>query len=655
MKKKLLAALLILALVLSLCACAAKETPESTSGRTEKKDPNSFRIGKAGITYVDFYIDKTPKGDDAIVLHYQYTNKGREAAPFVPGVSFLVSQGGTGLSAASVTTPDSDVLFVDDSLSVPVEPKETLDIYLSYILADFTTPVSVVFGNEDYSETHGQVVEISDYEFPEEPSQQETSEEPEPSEELCLGDQLVGKYARTDEYDELITLDIREAGGMLILEYGRWMEGEAFYDTWAEEFWPENRMDLESSVRNSIEGESLTFSVMSMAGNYWEGEKDRTLTLVGDELTLVYEEGSEEVFTRDPEEHEIHTLPEQQLQNLLDYYPSREETQPAGTWSFQDPAAGCILDLQPDGTFTAASKKQGQPITAITGAWGGSSEGDGLILLGEAAGYGQMPKVFQLDWTLDSGGNLLLKDTGDDSLLPFEGRLKFVPDIEAFDPELGETEAENAGGFLDEAPVSDGYQASGTYTDSFGSEYSYDFELPYLQGDTQNTRFINRAISDRFQGDIDEALASIEEEGGTALMEIGWMSGVYGGLVSILVAESYDYGFTEYEIYYYDAFNDEILEQDQVLEQMGISKDYFVSATRSAVQLYMEEESASLSAQEKEDYGYYAALDWTLSDENMRYENIRVFVNEDGDVGVILPVGSMAGADWYYRAVYPYF
>ena len=340
---------------------------------------------------------------------------------------------------------------------------------------------------------------------------------------------------------------------------------------------------------------------------------------------------------------------------LFSNYNASEDLRPAGLWSFESAGAEAILDLRGDSTLFLAEKVQGRPINIVTGAWGLSSEDGNLVLLGERAGYGGMPVSYEFEWIFGDDGELILDEEDSDSFLPAVEEPEFVPGPLRFNPALAQVEIENAGGFLEEAPVSDGYEESGSYTDSFGTEYSYDYELPYLQINTENALGINQAILDRFHEDIEQALASIENEGGTDLMNIGWEAGVYGGLVCIRVFETYNYGFTDYEIYYYDAFEDEILKQDQVLEQLGISKDRFMSATRSAVQLYMEEENASLSAQEKEDYGYYQAFDWTLSDKNMCYENIRVFIDEDGDIGVIMPVGSMAGADWYYRAIYPDF
>ena len=645
MKRKITALFLVLAMVLSLCACSKEEQPvTSETSAAEDQNSETFRIGKAVISYEDFYMDVTPAGDDAIVLHYRYTNRSREAAAFTDSVGYILTQGGEVMTYAAVTKPDSDVEFMDDSLSIPVDRGDTLDVYLTYALNDRETPVNIVFNNPDFTDTHGQVVEIADYPFP---------APAEPEEEPALKEKLVGKYVRTDENDELVTVDIKEVGGMLLLEWGRWM-GDSFYDTWAEEFWPENAEDLDSTEKTSITGESLTFSVMAMAGNYQEDAAEREITLNGEELTLAFEE--DETFTRDPENHEIHTPGEQMKENLFSFYPAEEENRPAGVWSFADPVAECILNLGEDGTFLMAVKKQGQPIELTMGAWGVQTESGALSLLGETAGYGGMPGYYELEWNFSEEGNLLLKDTGTEGeLLPFTEELEFISGTHLFAPELAETDIENAGGFLEAAPVETGYQKSGVYQDSFGSEFTYDFSLPVLEGDTENIRAINQAISDEFQGEIDEALASIETEGGTDLYSIGWEAGVYGGLVCIRVVKSYNYGFAVFAIYYYDAFRDQILTQDEVLEQIQISKEHFVEATRDAVQLYMEEECASLSSQQKEDYGYYDALNWTLSEDNLYYENIRVFIDEDGDIGVVLPVGSVAGADWYYRAISPDF
>lgn len=664
MKRKILAAVLILAMLLTLCACGKKEEKESSSEETvsvseaktepvtEKEtetsrpeDSNAFHIGDALISYLDFDFDVTPAGDDALVLRYRYTNEGKTAAAFSPGVSFIVTQDGKPLSVCSVTTPDSDVIFLQDSLEAPVEPGKSLEVYITCLLTEFTAPVNIVFNNPDYSQTFGQVVEISGHPAPE----QEV-----PPAEPGLGEKLTGTYCYTDEYGELVTVDIRETGGMLVLEFGRWA-GDSFYDTWAEEFWPDDAADLENPDSISINGESLRFSFMSMAGEYWEGENDRTITLMGEELTLDYDGEQKESFLRDPENHEIHSSGEQLKEVLTDSYAAREELRPAGLWSFIDRTAEAVLDLREDSTFLMVIKEQSEPIRYITGAWGADAGTGNLLLLGESAGCGRMPGIYQIEWDLSNRGNLLLKNAGDDSLLPLDAELEFIPGTHLFNPELAEVEVENAGGFLDEAPVEDGYEASGTYTDSFGTEFAYDYELPVLQGNSASVQAINQAISDDFQGKIDQALDSIRTQGGTDLMSVDWEAGTYGGLVCIRVFETYAFGFTDYGIYYYDAFKDEVLNQDQVLEQMGISRDRFLEATREAARACVEEDGSQLTDEEKKEWGFDNVLNWTISDENISYENLRIFVDEERNIGVVLPIGSMAGADWYYRAVYPVF
>ena len=65
------------------------------------------------------------------------------------------------------------------------------------------------------------------------------------------------------------------------------------------------------------------------------------------------------------------------------------------------------------------------------------------------------------------------------------------------------------------------------------------------------------------------------------------------------------------------------------------------------------ESFSGLPEEDREAYGYYDYLEWTISDEAVNFD-LPIFVDEVGNLCVYARIGSMAGADEFWAPLYPF-
>ena len=199
-------------------------------------------------------------------------------------------------------------------------------------------------------------------------------------------------------------------------------------------------------------------------------------------------------------------------------------------------------------------------------------------------------------------------------------------------------------------PIKELYSEDFDYTDGVGNAGHYTYRVPQLLADTDGAADINRDIESRYAPIVREALESQAAGFSLSCLYIAWETYQYGDILSLLVSCGWGFDMNQYSVYLYDTANGTRLTTAQLLAALDIDEAAFLDAVRQA-------------AAERFDGKYTAADDtmqellaerreWTLSDENVNLDAM-TFVDGSGQLHVVLPIGSIAGADAYEEWLTP--
>lgn len=189
-----------------------------------------------------------------------------------------------------------------------------------------------------------------------------------------------------------------------------------------------------------------------------------------------------------------------------------------------------------------------------------------------------------------------------------------------------------------------------------GENYSY--YLPTLKADTAGAKAINDAIYAEFGQRAEESARVIEANTEpytivTDLCSVNWYLTVYDGVISLVVSATNEGDWTEYKVYYYDMAEGTALTKAAMLDRLDLAEDELLEGTRNAVRERFETQYGDLPEETREQIGYYDCLALADSDEIINMDMLEFAVDEGAFITVFAPVPSIAGAGYYYQALYP--
>ena len=85
----------------------------------------------------------------------------------------------------------------------------------------------------------------------------------------------------------------------------------------------------------------------------------------------------------------------------------------------------------------------------------------------------------------------------------------------------------------------------------------------------------------------------------------------------------------------------------------GMDEAVFLEKVRNAAEACFIEAFSGLAEEDREEYGYYDYLKWTVSDEAVNFD-LPIFVDAVGNLCVMGRIGSMAGASEFWAPLYPF-
>ena len=150
--KKIISVLLATIMVFAMASCGG--------GSGTVKDKNLIEIDDYAIKYIDHELI-TYEGDDVLVVNYQFTNNSQAATSLFASSLYEAYQGEEFLSGITVFLSDDSLDALSDSAFEDVAPGESLEVTLTYLLKDTTTPVRVEFSSIFENTTKDHTIDIA--------------------------------------------------------------------------------------------------------------------------------------------------------------------------------------------------------------------------------------------------------------------------------------------------------------------------------------------------------------------------------------------------------------------------------------------------------------------------------------------------------------
>lgn len=244
----------------------------------------------------------------------------------------------------------------------------------------------------------------------------------EPTDEISgsFAEQLVGIYKTYSEENGETILQIYQIQNRMIAEVEE--EYAAYY---AMEWIPVDSQKTDNGTE-SEQYTVYTFSGFSDFGAYWDSGRQITVTLTDTGFEMTDENGDLTAYIRDEGAEPIH---------IFHRY----------SWFFQEIAAETIpdsiigewtgastdgytmsLQLDADGSMIWCCKKEGEPISVHIGVAAADRETETIKTVTEKVGWADMPWQYDMEYTFDPDGKLILKNPDFGGLLPGDESVGFI-------------------------------------------------------------------------------------------------------------------------------------------------------------------------------------------------------------------------------------
>ena len=188
------------------------------------------------------------------------------------------------------------------------------------------------------------------------------------------------------------------------------------------------------------------------------------------------------------------------------------------------------------------------------------------------------------------------------------------------------------------------------YSDAVGNSGHYTYRVPQLAADTEGATEINRAISEKYSPIVEEVLRNVSEGFSLSCLYIAWESYEYGEILSLVVSCGWGADVTDYSVYLYDTDNGQRLTTADLLSVVHVSETSFLDAVRAAATECFDKQYAEVSSDDSFKEMVAERRAWTLSDDNINTD-VPAYADAAGALYVILPIGSIAGADAYEQVL----
>ena len=148
---------------------------------------------------------------------------------------------------------------------------------------------------------------------------------------------------------------------------------------------------------------------------------------------------------------------------------------------------------------------------------------------------------------------------------------------------------------------------------------------------------------------MDSVLETVADKVSLSCFYVAWESYQYKNILSLVVSCGWDSDVSEYNVYLYDIASGQQLATSDLLKVMNVDEAAFLEAVRRAAAATFDTQWGAIAGGDTNEF-LAERRDWTLSDENINMD-ARTYADGAGKLHVVLPIGSIAGADSYEQVL----
>lgn len=193
------------------------------------------------------------------------------------------------------------------------------------------------------------------------------------------------------------------------------------------------------------------------------------------------------------------------------------------------------------------------------------------------------------------------------------------------------------------------YNEDFDYTDGVGNSGHFTYRVPQIEADTPGAEAINKTIAEEYGPIVDGVLESVSEKVSISCLYIAWETYQYDNILSLVVSCGWDADINSYNVYLYDTASGRQLTTADLLKVLDMGETTFLEAVRKAAADTFDNQYKDISGSDFDEF-LTERRDWTLSDENINMD-APAYVDAAGKLHVVLPIGSIAGADSYEQVL----
>ncbi len=97
------------------------------------------------------------------------------------------------------------------------------------------------------------------------------------------------------------------------------------------------------------------------------------------------------------------------------------------------------------------------------------------------------------------------------------------------------------------------FEDGGTYTDSYGNEYSYSYSIPALSAETEDAQRLNQALLNKLHPIINDEINAMGGNSSLTVERVDYLANLNGSIVSIVARVYYPSDYIDYFVVNYDA------------------------------------------------------------------------------------------------------
>ena len=193
--------------------------------------------------------------------------------------------------------------------------------------------------------------------------------------------------------------------------------------------------------------------------------------------------------------------------------------------------------------------------------------------------------------------------------------------------------------------IYDAFFEAGTYSDEFNNSWDYLLRIPAIQTSGADATRLNQEAFAALYPAVLDAKNAMAGEYSLVVYRVDYVVFINDELISILCETDNDWGFESYYTINFDASTKTEVNRAQLLLRFGMTEEQFLDKAFLMMQQHFQQNYSAIP----KDQMYWDRYNLSTARENFT-SDCQLYVNDDGELCMIVKLYSFAGADYYYHS-----